>query len=90
MSSTDFNTEKPSFRSKRERFVVKALAMLSLVRWYNVIVLTCALYLSAMYMLNSAVSKICILGDIYLHLNILGIACLLMACLLYTSDAADE
>lgn len=79
MSSTDFNTEKPSFRSKRERFVVKALAMLSLVRWYNVFVLTCALYLSAMYMLNSGVSKLYILKDIYLNMNILGIACLLMA-----------
>ena len=79
MSSTDFNTEKPSFRSKRERFVVKALAMLSLVRWYNVFVLTCALYLSAMYMLNLGVPKLHVLKDIFLHMNILGIACLLMA-----------
>ena len=79
MSFTDFNTEKPSFKSKRERFVVKALAMLSLVRWYNVFVLTCALYLSSMYMLNSSVSKVYILKDIYLNMNILGIDCLLMA-----------
>ena len=79
MSSTDFNTEKPSFGSKRERFVVKALAMLSLVRWYNVFVLTCALYLSAIYMLNMNQSKIHILSDIYLHMNVLGISCLIMA-----------
>ena len=79
MSSTDFNTEKPSFKSKRERFVVKALAMLSLVRWYNVFVLTCALYLSSMYMLNTSVSKVYILKDIYLNMNVLGIDCLLMA-----------
>ena len=79
MSSTDFNTEKPSFGSKRERFVVKALAMLSLVRWYNIFVLTCALYLSAIYMLNMGQSKIHILSDIYLHMNVLGISCLIMA-----------
>lgn len=53
--------------------------MLSLVRWYNVFVLTCALYLSAVYMLNSDASKVYILKDITLHLSILGISCLVMA-----------
>lgn len=79
MSSTDFNTEKPSFKSRRERFIVKALAMFSLVRWYNVFVLTCALYLSAMYMLNSYPSKIDVITDIYLNMSILSLACLVMA-----------
>lgn len=53
--------------------------MLSLVRWYNVFVLTCALYLSAIYMLNPYISKLQLLSDISLHMNILGISCLVMA-----------
>ncbi len=80
MSSTDFNIpDPPTFKSKTERFLVKALALLSLVRWYNVLVLTCALYLSAMYMLNSSISKIELISDMSLNLNILGIASLIMA-----------
>ena len=79
MSSTDFNTIRPTFKSRRERFLVKAFAMLSLVRWYNVFVLTCALYLSAIYMLNPYISKLQLLSDISLHMNILGISCLVMA-----------
>ena len=80
MSSTDFNIpDPPTFKSKSERFLVKALALLSLVRWYNVFVLACALYLSAMYMLNSSISKIELISDISLTLNILGIASLIMA-----------
>lgn len=79
MSSTDFNTIRPTFKSRRERFVVKALAMLSLVRWFNVLVLTFALYMSAMYMLNTDASKIEVLMDISFNMNILGISCLVMA-----------
>ena len=79
MSSTDFNTIRPTFKSRRQRFVVKALAMLSLVRWFNVLVLAFALYMSAMYMLNTDISKIDVLMDISLNMNILGISCLVMA-----------
>ena len=80
MSSTDFNIPNPpTFKSKSERFLVKALALLSLVRWYNVFALTCALYLSAMHMLNSSTSKIQLISDMSLNFNILGIASLVMA-----------
>ena len=79
MSSTDFNTIRPTFKSRRQRFVVKALAMLSLVRWFNVLVLAFALYMSAMYMLNKDISKIDVLMDISLNMNILGMSCLVMA-----------
>ncbi len=80
MSSTDFNIpDPPIFKSKTERFFVKASALLSLVRWYNVFILMCALYLSAMYMLNSSTSRIDIISDISLNLNILSISSLVMA-----------
>ena len=80
MSSTDFNIPNPpTFKSKSERFLVKALALLSLVRWYNVFALTSALYLSAMHMLNSSTSKIQLISDMSLNFNILGIASLVMA-----------
>ena len=80
MSSTDFNIpDPPTFKSKSERFLVKALALLSLVRWYNVFVLACALYLSAMYMLNSSISNIELMSDISLNLNVLGVSCLIMS-----------
>lgn len=79
MSSTDFNTTQPTFKTKRERFLVKAIAMMSLVRWYNILVLTLALFLSAIFMLNGGVDKIEVISDIYLHINILSIASLVMA-----------
>ena len=53
--------------------------MLSVVRWYNILLMVIALYLSSMYILNPKVAKIELLKDIPLHLNLFGIAALLMA-----------
>ncbi len=53
--------------------------MFSLVRWYNILLLIIALYLSSLFILNPIISKLDLLKDLHLHLNIFGISALLMA-----------
>ena len=77
MSSTDFNSN--IHPDKNLTIFVKLLAMLSLVRWYNVLLITIGLYLSALFMLQENELKIAILKDTSLHINIIAIAFLIMA-----------
>jgi 4-hydroxybenzoate polyprenyltransferase len=77
MSSTDFNSN--THPDKNLTIFVKLLAMLSLVRWYNVLLITIGLYLSALFMLQENELKIAILKDTSLHINIIAIAFLIMA-----------
>ncbi|MFN3917753.1 MAG: geranylgeranylglycerol-phosphate geranylgeranyltransferase [Flavobacteriales bacterium] len=58
---------------------MRLFALLSLVRWYNILAITIGLYLSACYLLNPNVSKWLVLTDYKVHLNIAALAMLLMA-----------
>lgn len=78
MSSTG-SRQQNSFADKKLSIFVKLLAMLSLVRWYNVLLITIGLYLSSIFMLQEGVSKITVLKELPLHLNILAIASFIMA-----------
>ena len=77
MSSTDFKEQ--FLKNNQPPIFVKLLAMLSLVRWYNVLLVTIGLYLSSIFMLQDHISKIDVIKDISLHINILAIAFLIMA-----------
>jgi 4-hydroxybenzoate polyprenyltransferase len=66
-------------QSTFKRRIVRLLALLSLVRWYNILAVTIGLYLSAFYLLNADVSKWDVLIDYKLHLNVAALALLLMA-----------
>lgn len=77
MSSTDFKEQ--FLKNNQPPIFVKLLAMLSLVRWYNVLLVTTGLYLSSIFMLQDHISKIDVIKDISLHINILAIAFLIMA-----------
>ncbi|MDG2370315.1 MAG: UbiA family prenyltransferase [Flavobacteriales bacterium] len=78
MLSTD-SKKQHSQSDKKLSIFVKLLAMLSLVRWYNVLLITIGLYLSSIFMLQEDVSKITVLKELSLHLNILAIANFIMA-----------
>ena len=77
MLSTD--SKKKHIADKKFSIFIKLLAMLSLVRWYNVLLITIGLYLSSIFMLQEGVSKLLVLKDLSLHLNVLAIANFIMA-----------
>lgn len=61
--------------SRRSRYLLyKFWALLGLVRWYNVILMAIALYLSGIFMFNSGVSPKFILSDPKLHLCVIALA----------------
>ena len=65
---------------RRVRYLLfKLWAMLSMVRWINVIVIALALYLSAMYLLNDGVSKWQILQNPQLHLEVIALSFFIMS-----------
>jgi len=64
--------------SNRHIFLIKILALFSLVRWYNILLLSLGLFLSSIFMLNSE-DKFSVLIDYKLYLNILSISLLTMA-----------
>jgi 4-hydroxybenzoate polyprenyltransferase len=60
--------------SRRTRyFLYKVWALLGLVRWYNIVLMAIALYLSAIYLFNPESGVVQVLRDIRLHLEILAL-----------------
>jgi 4-hydroxybenzoate polyprenyltransferase len=60
--------------NRRTRYLLfKFSALLGLVRWYNILVITIALYLSAIYIFNPELAPLAVLADIKLHLAILAL-----------------
>ena len=53
--------------------------MLSLVRWYNVLLISIGLYFSAVFLLNYETDWLSTLFDYKLHLSILSLDCIIMA-----------
>lgn len=60
--------------SRRIRYVLfKFSALLGLVRWYNILVITVALYLSAIYIFNPYEAPLDVLLDLRLHVAVLAL-----------------
>jgi len=66
--------------SNRQRYVfVKFLALLSLVRWYNILLITFGLYLSAIFLINPRAEWLATTLTYKLHLTIASLAFFIMA-----------
>lgn len=57
---------EPQTLSERKQFLIKVFALLSLVRWYNILFTAFSQYLAALFVFNSGKSK----WDVLLHLDI--------------------
>ncbi len=65
----------PALLSRRTRYILfKFAALLGLVRWYNILVITIALYLSAIYIFNPGQPPLHVFMDVKLHLSVLALA----------------
>jgi len=65
---------------RKIRYILfKLWAMLSMVRWINVLVIAIALYLSALYLLNNGVSKWEILRNPNLHIEVIALSLFIMS-----------
>ena len=69
-----------SILSRRQRSkLIRFLALLSMVRWYNILAMAVALFLSATFILNSKSNWVHTLLDYRLHLAIAGMSFIIMA-----------
>ena len=70
----------PQLLSRRSRYILyKFYALLSLVRWYNVLIMTLALYLSAIYFFPPKGEVLATLKDMRLHLEIASLCLFIMS-----------
>ncbi|CAG5081557.1 geranylgeranylglycerol-phosphate geranylgeranyltransferase [Parvicella tangerina] len=69
------NTNHPN----RQRIIIKFISLLSIVRWYNVLIVSLALLLSAIFLLNPSAEYKTTLLNPRLYLEIGSIAFLIMA-----------
>ena len=69
----------PILNRKQRLVLFKVFAMLSLVRWYNVLLINIGLYLSAIFLLHSESEWISTLLDHKLHVSILSLDFFIMA-----------
>ncbi len=65
--------------NKRQRFIIKLLSLLSIVRWYNVLIVALALFFASIFLLNPTSEFKTILFDFKLYANIIAISLLIMA-----------
>lgn len=66
--------------SRRRRYLIfKVWALLSLVRWYSVLIVAVALYLSACYLFNPGIPKAKVFFDIGLHIEVLALSLFIMS-----------
>ncbi len=63
---------------KHSSHIIKSLAILSMVRWYNILVLGLSLYLSAFLVFASNKDILINLADYKIHLNILSMLIIIM------------
>ena len=67
-------------QSNRRQLILKFISLLSIVRWYNVLIVAIAMYFSALFLLNDVREGISpILFDPRLHLAVFSVAFLMMA-----------
>ena len=65
---------RPLFNRRQRYAIFKAWYLLSLVRWYSVLAIMVAQYLSALFLLNQGVDKVLLLLDPHLHISIFATA----------------
>ena len=67
-------------RSRRTRyFIYKIWALLSLVRWYSILLISLALYLSSVYLFNPGLPKLEVLLRPGLHIEIIALCLFIMS-----------
>jgi 4-hydroxybenzoate polyprenyltransferase len=59
--------------------LIKFFALLTMVRWYNILAMMIALYLSSIFLLNPGVSKLAVVLDYRLHLNVFALCFIIMS-----------
>jgi 4-hydroxybenzoate polyprenyltransferase len=59
--------------------IVKFIALLSIIRWYNVLIVSLALLFSSVFLLNDAHEYVTTLKDVKLYLSIASVAFLMKA-----------
>ncbi len=64
----------PLFNRRQRYAIFKSWYLLSLVRWYSVLAIMVAQYLSALYLLNDGTNKLELLRDPLLHISIFSTA----------------
>ena len=64
---------------QRQRLIIKIISLLSIVRWYNVLLVSLSLVLASLFLLNDIHNYRVILKDYHLYANIVAIAFLMMA-----------
>lgn len=64
---------------KRQRIILKFISLLSIVRWYNILIVSIALLLSALFLLNPISQYALVLKNFKLYFEIGSIAFLMMA-----------
>ena len=68
-----------AFSKKQKYLFVKFLALFTLVRWYNILLITFALYLSAVFLINPRENWLQVSLSYKLHLTIASLAFFIMA-----------
>ena len=68
-----------AFSKKQKYLFVKFLALFTLVRWYNILLITFALYLSAVFLINPRENWLEVSLSYKLHLTIASLAFFIMA-----------
>ena len=68
-----------AFSKKQKYLFVKFLALFTLVRWYNILLITFALYLSAVFLINPGENWLEVSLSYKLHLTIASLAFFIMA-----------
>ena len=68
-----------AFSKKQKYLFVKFLALFTLVRWYNILLITFALYLSAVFLINQRENWLEVSLSYKLHLTIASLAFFIMA-----------
>ena len=68
-----------AFSKKQKYLFVKLLALFTLVRWYNILLITFALYLSAVFLINPRENWLEVSLSYKLHLTIASLAFFIMA-----------
>jgi 4-hydroxybenzoate polyprenyltransferase len=63
----------------RQRLIIKIISLLSILRWYNILLVSLSLLLASLFLLNDIQDYRKILTDYHLYTNITAIAFLMMA-----------
>jgi 4-hydroxybenzoate polyprenyltransferase len=63
----------------RQKLIIKIISLLSIVRWYNILLVSLSLVLASLFLLNDIHQYRSVLKDYHLYANVIAIAFLMMA-----------